>query len=67
MLELKEESTPKTSRQQEVINRELKSIKEKQKVKREINETNRWSFEKIHMIDRTLGKLTKGPIEKIQI
>ena len=45
---------------------DINQIETKRKIQR-INKTKSWFFGRINKIDKTLAKLTKGPIDSIQI
>jgi uncharacterized membrane protein YcaP (DUF421 family) len=56
LLEKKEQTKPKTSRQREItkIRAKINEIETKQTIQR-INETKSWLFEKINKINRSLA------------
>jgi hypothetical protein len=67
-LELKEENSPKKSRQQEIIKlrAEINQVETKRTFQR-INQTRCWFFEKINKIDKPLARLTRGHRDSILI
>jgi hypothetical protein len=68
LVEIQEQTKPKTSRQREItkISTETNEIETKQTIQR-INETKSWFFEKISKIDQPLDNRTKWRREKTQI
>jgi hypothetical protein len=67
-LEQKEASSPKRSRQQEIIKLrgKINQVETRKTIQR-INQTRSWFFEKINKIDKPLGRLTRGHGESILI
>jgi hypothetical protein len=67
-LELKEANSPKRNRQQEIFKfrAEINQVETKRTIQR-INQTRRWSFEKINKIDKPLARLTTGHRDSILI
>ena len=65
-LELKEASSPKGNRQQEIIKLrvEIKLVETKRSIQR-ISQTRNWFFEKINNIDKPLARLTRGHRDSI--
>ena len=64
VLEQKETSAPKRSRQQEVIKCRAKiSQVETKRTIQGINKTRNWFFEKINKLDRLFARLTRGIIQ----
>ena len=67
-LELKEASSPKRSRLQEIIKlrAEINQVETKRTIQR-INQARSWFFEKINKIDKPLARLTRGHRDSILI
>jgi hypothetical protein len=61
-LEQKEANSPKRSGSQEIIKlgAEINQVKTKRTIKKKINQTRSWFFEKINKIEKPLARLTRG-------
>jgi hypothetical protein len=66
-LEEKEENSPKRSRWQEIIKLRGKINSVETRTIQRINQRRSWFFEKIHKIDKPLGRLTRGHRNSILI